>query len=241
MKAELPLLYPILDTATLERRGCDAFSAAAAMLEGGARILQFRHKGNFTRGVFEQAERIAGLCRSAGALYIIDDRADIAMMLDAGLHVGQDDVPAHIARRLIGPDRILGYSTHNQEQVAAAAGQPVDYLAFGPVNPTASKENPDPVAGLDGLRAACGIEQQLEALDRVAAGTRVQFAKPEESAALASGLAALAAVGACTGVDAGAEGSAGAAPGDCAWAVSAASARAAAARRCRRSVGCIEP
>lgn len=154
MKAELPRLYPILDTATLERRGCDASLAAAAMLEGGARILQFRHKGNFTRGVFEQAERIAGLCRSAGALYIIDDRADIAMMLDAGLHVGQDDVPAQIARRLIGPDRTLGYSTHNQEQVAAAAGQPVDYLAFGPVYPTASKEHPDPVAGLEGLRAA---------------------------------------------------------------------------------------
>mgnify|MGYP005835370309 CR=1 FL=1 len=154
MKAELPRLYPILDTATLERRGCDASSAAAAMLEGGARILQFRHKGNFTRDVFAQAERIAGLCRSAGALYIVDDRADIAMMLDAGLHVGKDDVPVHIARRLIGPDRILGFSTHSQEQVAAAAGQPVDYLAFGPVYATASKENPDPVAGLEGLRAA---------------------------------------------------------------------------------------
>jgi len=185
----LPRLYPILDTATLARRGCDAGAAARAMLEGGARILQFRHKGSFTRDVFAQAERISALCREADALFIIDDRADIAMMLDAGLHVGQDDVPAHIARRLIGSDRVLGLSTHNAEQVAAAASQPVDYIAFGPVYATASKENPDPVAGPDGLRMAVAG----------AAGRPVVaiggIARANAAEALAAGAASLAVIG----------------------------------------------
>jgi len=69
------------------------------------------------------------------------------MLLDAGLHVGQDDLPPADARRLIGPQRALGFSTHNLAQLAAAAHEPLDYLAFGPVFSTASKLNPDPVVG----------------------------------------------------------------------------------------------
>jgi len=144
----LPRLYPILDTATLARHACPVVTAAEAMLTGGAGILQFRHKGHFSRGVFEQAERVAALCRRAGALFIVDDRADIALLLDAGLHVGQDDLPPENARRLLGPGRILGFSTHNQAQFALALAAPADYLAFGPVFPTATKEDPDPVVGL---------------------------------------------------------------------------------------------
>jgi thiamine-phosphate pyrophosphorylase len=151
---ELPRIYPILDTETLARRGCAVAQAAEAMLEGGARILQFRHKGHFSRLTFAEAERVAALCRDAGALFIIDDRADIALLLDAGLHVGQDDLPPLDARRLLGPSRVLGFSTHNPEQLAAAAAGPTDYLAFGPVFTTGSKRNPDPVVGLDGLAEA---------------------------------------------------------------------------------------
>ncbi|HWR54087.1 MAG TPA: thiamine phosphate synthase [Bryobacteraceae bacterium] len=154
MRQELPPLYPILDTAMLEARGCPAGEAAAAMLKAGARILQFRHKGKFTREVFDTASRVSALCRTHGALFIVDDRADIAMMLDAGLHVGQDDVPVAIARRLIGPDRTLGFSTHNLDQLATCADAPVDYIAYGPVFQTASKQNPDPVVGIEGVRAA---------------------------------------------------------------------------------------
>lgn len=124
------------------------------MLEGGARILQFRHKGHFSRAVFEQAERVAALCRNAGALFLIDDRADIALLLDAGLHIGQDDLAPRDARRLLGPGRILGFSTHSAAQLAAAAAEPVDYLALGPIFSTRSKQNPDPVVGLAGLAAA---------------------------------------------------------------------------------------
>jgi thiamine-phosphate pyrophosphorylase len=148
----LPRLYPILDTASLAQRDCAVETAARAMLEGGARILQFRHKGHYSRALFEEAERVAELCRRAGALFLIDDRADIALLLDAGLHVGQDDLPPQDARRLLGPGRMLGFSTHNAAQFAAALDEPVDYLAFGPIFPTASKENPDPVVGLETLR-----------------------------------------------------------------------------------------
>ena len=148
----LPRLYPILDTESLARRNCAVELAAEAMLEGGARILQFRHKGHFSRAVFEQAERVADLCRRAGTLFVVDDRADIAMLLDAGLHVGQDDLPPQDARRLLGPGRLLGFSTHNAEQFAAALKEPVDYLAFGPIFPTSTKENPDTVVGLGQLR-----------------------------------------------------------------------------------------
>ena len=151
---ELPRVYPILDTETLARRGCAVETAAEAMLEGGARILQFRHKGHYSRALFEQAERVAALAGRAGALFLIDDRADIALLLDAGLHVGQDDLPPRDARRLLGPHRILGFSTHNPKQLAGAVAEPVDYLAFGPVFATRSKQNPHPVVGVRALQEA---------------------------------------------------------------------------------------
>lgn len=149
---ELPRVYPILDTETLARRGCPPETAALALLEGGARVLQFRHKGPYSRAVFEQAEIVAAHCRAAGVPLIVDDRADMALLLDAGLHLGQSDLPPRDARRLLGPARILGFSTHNPEQFAAAVAEPVDYLAFGPIFPTRSKQNPDPVVGLGALQ-----------------------------------------------------------------------------------------
>ncbi len=84
----LPYLYPILDAETLARRGLDLTAAAAAMLEGGAGILQIRKKGQWTRHFFEAAREVARLCRESGADLVIDDRADFAMLLEAGLHVG---------------------------------------------------------------------------------------------------------------------------------------------------------
>jgi thiamine-phosphate pyrophosphorylase len=177
----LSRLYPVLDTAALERAGCEPEAAARAMVEAGARLLQFRHKGHYSRRVFEQAERVAAVCARGGAALIIDDRADIALLLDAGLHVGQDDIPPADARRLIGPGQVLGYSTHDAEQLAAAVAEPLDYVAFGPVFPTGSKERPDPVVGLGGIRdarrlvgrrslVAIGGITRANALDVLAAG-----------------------------------------------------------------------
>jgi thiamine-phosphate pyrophosphorylase len=150
----LPPIYPILDTESLARKQCAPEAAAARWLDAGARILQLRHKGHWPRALFDEARRIAQMCREHDALFIVDDRADFARLLGAGLHVGQDDLSPADARRIIGPDAVLGFSSHNAEQLCAADAAPVDYVAFGPVFATRSKLNPDPVVGLAELRRA---------------------------------------------------------------------------------------
>jgi thiamine-phosphate pyrophosphorylase len=139
----LPRVYPILDTA----RHIDLFDAAQALADGGAALLQIRHKGDWNRKLFATAERIAKLSVSL----IVNDRADIAKMLDCGVHVGQTDLPPANARAIVGT-AVVGYSTHNRKQLEAATGEPIDYVALGPIFQTGSKENPDPVVGLESLR-----------------------------------------------------------------------------------------
>ena len=148
----LPRFYPILDTMISVRRGIDPVNAAAQILEGGAKILQFRHKGFLSREAFTWLEEIAKLARSANATLVVNDRADLAKLFGAGLHLGQDDLLPSIARRVVGPDTIVGYSTHNEAQLRAACAEPADYLALGPIFGTVTKENPDPTVGLDELR-----------------------------------------------------------------------------------------
>ncbi len=163
--SKLPRVYPILDSDALGRRGIALETAAAAFLEGGAGILQLRHKGHWSRAIFESARKIATLCGEAGAVFVVNDRADFAMMLGAGLHVGQDDLPPRDARNLIGGEALLGYSSHNPTQLCAAGGEPVDYVALGPIFATASKEKPDPVVGVDELRHCRAlIEKPLVAI-----------------------------------------------------------------------------
>lgn len=144
----LPRLYPILDTPLLRARALDLLSAAEAMRDAGVTFIQLRHKGEWSRNDFAAAEQVAAL----GMHLIVNDRADIAKLLNAGLHLGQTDIPPAEARRFVGGATTIGFSTHNREQLAAAADQPVDYLALGPIFSTSSKQNPDPVVGLDGLR-----------------------------------------------------------------------------------------
>ncbi len=148
----LPPVYPILDLATLERRGVGPVEATEALLEGGARILQWRDKRPPTRRTFELARRVAELCRQASASWIVNDRADLALMLDAGVHLGQDDLSVEAARQVLGERPLIGFSTHNRAQFAAADREPADYLAVGPIFGTASKENPDPALGVEVLR-----------------------------------------------------------------------------------------
>lgn len=153
MPITIPPVYPILDTASLERLGLDPVTAAEALLEGGAAILQFRHKEFWSRATFAQAEQIARLCEQNKAMFIVNDRADYAAILGAGLHLGQDDLSPTDARRVIGPNAILGFSTHNPVQMQAAQNEPADYLAFGPIFQTASKLRPDPTTGIATLSA----------------------------------------------------------------------------------------
>lgn len=147
----LPRLYPILDTETAARRGIDAVTATARILESGAQILQFRHKGFWSREVFGDLERVAELCAKAGVQFVVNDRADLARLMGAALHLGQDDIPPSAARKVVG-DLPIGFSTHNEAQLRAASEEPVDYLALGPIFGTGSKVNPDPVVGIEELR-----------------------------------------------------------------------------------------
>jgi thiamine-phosphate pyrophosphorylase len=149
---KIPAFYPILDTAAAAKHGIDPLDAARQILDAGARILQFRHKGFFSRETVSLLFAIAELTRDAGALLVVNDRADLARLAGAALHLGQDDLPPEAARRIVGPDARIGFSTHNEAQLRAAEAEPVDYLAIGPMFGTTSKENPDPVAGVEELR-----------------------------------------------------------------------------------------
>lgn len=149
----LPRVYPIVDTATLLPRNLTPLDAARAMVGGGARIVQFRHKHAFTRAIFDEARRVSDFCAEAGVLFVMNDRADLARLLNAALHIGQDDLPPADARAVLGAELPLGYSTHNLKQLREGCSEPVDYLAIGPVFGTVNKENPDPMVGLEVLGA----------------------------------------------------------------------------------------
>ncbi len=166
--------YPVLDAGLLAGHGISALDAAEALLEAGVRILQFRHKGFFSREAFEDARMIAELCRNAGALFVVNDRADIAALLNAGLHLGQDDLAPRDARKLLPPPSIIGFSTHNEPQLRDAGLEPVDYLAIGPIFQTASKENPDPIVGVERLRSLRAITKKpLVAIGGITRATAV--------------------------------------------------------------------
>lgn len=149
---KLPSFYPILDTEAAARRNVDVLDAARQVVEGGAQILQFRHKGFWSRNVFETLQRVAELCRNAGVVFVVNDRADLAKLAGAALHLGQDDLPPSVARSIVGAETLIGFSTHNEAQLRAAVEEPADYLALGPIFGTASKDNPDPTVGLERLR-----------------------------------------------------------------------------------------
>jgi thiamine-phosphate pyrophosphorylase len=147
--------YPILDTCCFS--GTEALLAAAKeLLEAGATIVQYRNKsGDAARMLIEARElRQVFLYSDASSTtkLIMNDRADLCLAADFdGVHVGQDDLLPESARKIVGPDRWLGVSTHNPGQVRLADKTSADYIAIGPVFGTASKVNPDHVIGLDGL------------------------------------------------------------------------------------------
>lgn len=148
----LPRFYPILDTGALASRGLDPLEVCRALLDAGAGIVQLRHKAEWTRDVFELAERMAELACGARATFIVNDRADAALAVGAGgVHLGQTDLPPTAVRSFAGERLRIGLSTHNEAQLRAAAGEPVDYLALGPIFGTRSKERHDPVVGLEEL------------------------------------------------------------------------------------------
>jgi thiamine-phosphate pyrophosphorylase len=147
----LPRFYPILDTSALTERSCAVIPAAKALLEAGVKILQYRHKDDWTQVRFDEAKQIATQCHERGVLFVLNDRADFARLLGTALHVGQDDLPPVAARRVVS-DEVIGFSTHDELQLTRADQEPVEYLSLGPIFVTNSKSKPDPVVGIDGLR-----------------------------------------------------------------------------------------
>lgn len=125
-----------------------------SLFAGGARVVQIRHKGASSGELLAQARALVDTAPADG-LVIVNDRADVARLVGAGgIHLGQRDLPVRHARELLGPDAVIGLSTHSLEEARAALEEDIDYIAVGPVFPTRSKANPDPPVGLAGVRAA---------------------------------------------------------------------------------------
>lgn len=145
-------LYAIIDGALVPPATAPA--VAEQLLRAGVRILQYRNKGPFTRQCWEDCCAIAEVAQQQGAWFLVNDRADVALLCGAaGVHLGQEDLPPEYARRLLGEGKIIGFSTHTVEQARQAERLPVNYLAIGPVFPTTTKEQPDPVVGLETVAA----------------------------------------------------------------------------------------
>lgn len=153
MPAPLGRLHVLTDF-FLQQRFSHAELARRA-LDGGADTIQFRQKAGGLRHKLYEARRVAAVCRAAGASLIIDDHIDIALALGAGVHLGQTDFPVEEARRLLGPGELIGATATTPAQVHRACRAGADYVGFGPVFSTGSKDNPSAVKGLHGLAAAC--------------------------------------------------------------------------------------
>jgi len=140
--------------------GKDHVAIAEAALAGGADVIQLRDKAGDLRDLLRQAQAIRALCRARGALFIVNDRVDLALAAGAdGAHVGQDDLPAEAARRLLGPGKLLGVSTHDVAQARGALAAGADYIGFGPMFATGTKETgytPRGPAALADIRRAVG-------------------------------------------------------------------------------------
>lgn len=180
-------LYVIIDPLDTGR---DPVELARASLAGGARLLQLRLKDAATSRLLDVALRVRELTAGRGATFVVNDRADVALAADAdGVHLGQDDLPVATARALVG-DRIVGFSTHSETQLAEAAPFPADYLALGPLFVTTSKDKAAPVIGCERLRAV----RPTVAKPLVAIGGITATTAPAVLAAGADAVAVIAAI-----------------------------------------------
>lgn len=146
---DLPLIYPITDLSPLS-----IAAQVEEMAAGGAQLIQIRAKSTASGKFLSDTIEALSAAHRFGAKLIVNDRVDIALAAGAdGVHLGQDDLPPKHARHLFGRDAIIGYSTHTVEQAILATKEPIDYIAIGPVFPTTTKADHDPVIGLDVVRS----------------------------------------------------------------------------------------
>ena len=161
----LPRVYPLTD---VQMSGLSHAQQVQLLSAGGATLVQLREKEMPAGEFYEHAKAAVEVARRSGVTLIVNDRVDIALAANAhGVHLGQDDMPPDAARKLLGDEAIVGYSTHNIEQATKALSLPIDYLAIGPIFATSTKSDTSPVLGLDGLRA---VRNAIGAVPLVAIG-----------------------------------------------------------------------
>jgi thiamine-phosphate diphosphorylase len=174
-------------------RGLDPLATLDAWLDAGVRLVQLRAKSLSLGSLVRAAEPMVERCRAAGALFVVNDRADAARLTGAdGVHVGQTDLSPDEVRRVYPAASAIGHSTHSLGQLNASLLMPATYTAFGPVFETRTKENADAAVGLEGLReAAALIEERAVPRPLVAIGGITSATAP---AVIASGAASVAVI-----------------------------------------------
>ena len=178
-----PPLYAIIDAVWLRM---SELAFAEMLAESGVELIQYRHKQISTRNLFRISQEMAACLGSRGVRFLVNDRPDIAAMVDAGgVHVGQEDLPVEDARKICGPGRWVGISIHTLEQVREADATSADYVAVGPIFSTATKLKHDPVVGTEFI----GRARQLTSKPLVAIGGITLERAPEVFAAGADSVA----------------------------------------------------
>ncbi len=189
MSFQLPRVYPLTDTQLSRLSHTEQLRRFAA---GEASLVQLRDKSLAGKEFYDEALKAIELARELNVKLIINDRVDIALAVGAdGVHLGQDDLPATAARELLGDKAIIGYSTHNFEQARAALDLPIDYVAIGPIFPTSSKKDTEPVLGLENLRK---VRDVLGVIPLVAIGGITRINAREVLAAGADSVAVISAL-----------------------------------------------
>ena len=189
MTRSLPKVYPITD---IRLSGLSHVEQVERLAAGGATLIQLREKSLSPLEFFQHAKSAVEFAQRRSIRIIINDRSDIALATKAdGVHLGQDDLTPEAARRMLGPDAIIGYSTHNLEQARRALSLPIDYLAIGPIFATSSKTDTEPIVGLEGLRSVASI---ASGLPLVAIGGITAANAPAVIAAGASSVAVISAL-----------------------------------------------
>jgi thiamine-phosphate pyrophosphorylase len=174
-------LYGMVD---LPGRGVPAGRLAGWLVDGGARILQLRMKGATAAAMLAVLDELRPLCKRREIQLIVNDRLDVALAGGAdGVHLGQDDLPLAAARKIAPDGFVIGVSTHTLAQAQAAIAGGASYLGFGPCFPTATKENPDPVVGLEQLAEVCRLAAPVVAIGGITVERAREVARAGAAAA----------------------------------------------------------
>jgi thiamine-phosphate pyrophosphorylase len=197
VKAAAYALYLVTDEGLSRGRG--QLSIVEAAIRGGVTMVQYRQKQASTRRMIDEAAALCRLCRDAGVPFIVNDRIDVALAVDAdGVHVGQDDMPASRARRLVGRDMILGISAGSEAEALKAVEDGADYIGASPVFATPTKPDAPPPLGIEGLRRLCrAVAIPVVAIGGMSAGNAAAMRE-----AGAAGIAVVSAIVAADDVEA---------------------------------------